>query len=94
MKQNNIKSDNYCYCKVGRAIIIWGAIEKIQYSYCNIGKMENLKAPKIIAHFGCTNIIFADCTLLYIYMIFYLLYYFTLHLYNILSIILIYCASI
>ena len=54
MKQNNFKSKNYCYCKVGRAITIWGAIEKVQYSYRNIGKMENLKAPKIISHFAIT----------------------------------------
>ena len=51
MKQYNFKSDNYCYRKVGRAITIWG-------------EMDNLSAPKIIAHFGCTNIIFADCILL------------------------------
>ena len=29
MNQNNIKSDNFCYRKVGRAITIWGATEKI-----------------------------------------------------------------
>ena len=74
MKQYNFKSDNYCYRKVGRAITIWGAIEKVQYCYRNIGEMDNLSAPKIIAHFGCTNIIFADCTfcaLLYPFPIFY-----------------------
>ena len=47
MKQYNFKSDNYCYRKVGRAITIWGAIEKVQYCYRNIGEMDNLRAPKI-----------------------------------------------
>ena len=33
----DIKSDNFCYRKVGRAITKWGAIEKNQYWYRNIG---------------------------------------------------------
>ena len=59
MKQNNIKSDNYCNRKVGRAITKWGAIEKCPILLSQYWKQ--FECTKIIAHFGCTNIKFADC---------------------------------
>ena len=49
MREN--ESDNFCYCKVGIAITIYGAI----------GKIKHLdSAPKIISHFGCTNNILVE----------------------------------
>ena len=54
-----IKSDNFCYRKVGRAITKWWAIEKspilINYQFERV--------TKIILHFDGSNNIFADCTL-------------------------------
>ena len=53
----NIKGDNLCYCKVGRAIIIWGEID-----LCSISKNGYFDmAPKIISNIGDTNNIFAEC---------------------------------
>ena len=46
------KCDNFCYCKVGRAITKWGAIEK-SYHFETV--------PKIISHLDGSNNIFADC---------------------------------
>ena len=44
-----VKSDNVCFRKVGRAITLWGAIEKN-------GSLD--MAPKIILHFwGFNNIL-------------------------------------
>ena len=57
-----IKSDNFCYRKVGRAITKWGAKEKSPILPRNIGIINILKGyPKIISHFNGSNNIFADC---------------------------------
>ena len=34
MKQRGYKSDNFWYCRAGRAISKWAAIEKGQCCYC------------------------------------------------------------
>ena len=47
-----IKSDNFCYRKVERAITKWGAIEKSAF----------LRVTQIISHFDGSNNIFDDCT--------------------------------
>ena len=57
MKQRD-KSDSYCYRKVGRAITIWGAKEKIQYCYCNIVTMNGLTLTKIFFNILWAIIIF------------------------------------
>ena len=46
-----IKSDNFCYRKNGRAITKWGAIEK-----------SNKRVTKIISHYDGSNNIFVDCS--------------------------------
>ena len=51
MQLSHIKSDNYCYCKVGRAITIERAIEKSPILLAileNLTKKEAIeKSPKI-----------------------------------------------
>ena len=56
-----IKSDNFYYHKVGRAITLWGAIEKspiLLSQYCK--NYHFLKITKIISHFDGSNTIFVD----------------------------------
>ena len=48
-----IKSNNFCYRKVGTAITKWGAIE--------ISPLPFLKGKKIISYFDGSNNIFVDC---------------------------------
>ena len=57
IRSKEIKSDNYCYRKSGRAITIWGAIETSPI--LEIGQCNN---TKFFSHFGYTNIIFSACT--------------------------------
>ena len=52
-----IKSDNFCYRKVRRAITKWGAKEKLSF----------LKGKKIISHFDGSNNIFAECIMCIMY---------------------------
>ena len=40
--KKEVKSNNLCYCKVGRLINEKGAIEKMQYCFCNIWQMSSL----------------------------------------------------
>ena len=62
MKQN-IKSDNFCYRKIGRAITKRGAIEKSPLFLSQYWKKYHfLMVAKIISHFDGSNNIFADCT--------------------------------
>ena len=48
-----VKSNNFCYWKVERALTKWGA-KVVQYCFCNIEKMYNM--------IGRTKIIFTNCT--------------------------------
>ena len=49
-----MNSNNFCYCKVRRAITIWDEMEKI--------KIYNLIVhQKLFPFFRCTNIIFTSC---------------------------------
>ena len=48
-----IKSDNFCYCKVGRAITQWGAIEKSPILLSQ--KSTFNMAPKFNSYFDGTN---------------------------------------
>ena len=60
-----IKSDNFCYHKVGRAITIWGAIEEGPILLSQYWKNYHFqRVTKIISHFESSNNIFADCTIL------------------------------
>ena len=52
-----IKSDNFFYRKVGRAITKWGAI--VQYCYRNIGKITNFKGSQILFRILMVAIIFS-----------------------------------
>ena len=62
-----VKSDNFCYCKVGRAITIWGAIENgafpqtfVWRNYISTaqGKNDRLRYKVIISsHKVCGNAI-------------------------------------
>ena len=57
-----IKSDNFCYRKVGRAITKWGSIEKSPILLSQYWKNYYFyRIPKIISHFDGSNNIFADC---------------------------------
>ena len=57
-----IKSDNFCYRKVGRAITKWGAIEKSPILLSQYWKSYHFwRVTKIISHFDGSNNIFADC---------------------------------
>ena len=56
-----VKSNNFCYCKVLRALTKWGA-KVVSYSSCNIEIIYNMITKNIISDFGTTNIIFANCT--------------------------------
>ena len=61
-KSKNVKRDNICYRKVGRAITKLGAIEKgpiVISQYC---KNKELDSTIVISHFKGTNIIFAYCS--------------------------------
>ena len=58
-----IKSDNFCYRKVGRAITNWAAIEKSPILLSQYWKNCHLKGKKNISHFDGNNNIFADCIL-------------------------------
>ena len=56
-----VKSNNFCYCKVGRAIDILVAI------HTEIKILKNVLfvcAPKLLSNFECINIILADFTLI------------------------------
>ena len=55
-ESKDIKSDNFCYFKVRNEIAEWEAKVKIKQSY---------SVPQIIAHFRCTNKIFADCIMMH-----------------------------
>ena len=57
-----IKSDNFCYHKVGRAITKWGAIEKTQLLRQQYLKFEWFDRTIIISYFDGSNNIFADCS--------------------------------
>ena len=55
-----IKCDNFCYCKVGRVITKWGAIEKSPIAILEkFPFFEGYK--KNISHFDGSNTIFSDC---------------------------------
>ena len=57
-----IKSDNFCYRKVGRAITKWGAIEKSPILLSQYWKNYHFqRVTNIISYFGVSNNIFADC---------------------------------
>ena len=58
------KRNNFCYCKVGRAITEWGAIKKsqVQYCYCTINIFAN--CIKILLLISLLNI-FWFCLLVY-----------------------------
>ena len=57
-----IKRDNFCYRKVGRAITKWGAIEKTPILLSQYWKNCNFeRVTKIISHFDGSNNIFVDC---------------------------------
>ena len=59
-----IKSDNFCYRKVGRAITKWGAIEKSPISLSQYWKSYHFeRVKKNISHFDDSNYFFADCIL-------------------------------
>ena len=59
-----IKSDNFCYRKVGRAITKWGAIQKSPILLSQYGKNYHFRrVTKIILHFDGSNNISADCTI-------------------------------
>ena len=56
--RKEIKTDNFCYRKVGKANTKWGAIEKspiLRY------QLQILKGNKIISYFDGSNNSFADC---------------------------------
>ena len=59
-----VKTDNFCYCKVGRAIT-----KSKQKSNIAIAKLENYvkidSVLKLISHFWGTNHISVDCRLIY-----------------------------
>ena len=58
-----IKSDNFCYSKVGKAITKWGAVEKSLILLSQHWKNCHFeKVTKISSHFDGSNNIFADCT--------------------------------
>ena len=61
-----LKSDNFGYRKVGRAITNWGAIES-NIAIAISGKLQFLNGNKIISHFNGSNNIFADCKQLCLY---------------------------
>ena len=72
-----IKSDNFCYRKVGRAITKWGAIKKSPILLSQYWKIYDfLRVAKIISHFDGSNNIFVDC----IIEVYLLMYYFESHL--------------
>ena len=55
-----IKSDNFCYRKVGRAITLQGAIEKSPILLSQYWKNKWLNSNITISYFGGSNNIFAD----------------------------------
>ena len=55
-----VKSDNFCYRKVGRAKTTLGAKEKSEILLSQFNILE--EAPKNISHFGGSNNIIADST--------------------------------
>ena len=58
-----IKSNNFCYIKIRRAITKWGAIEKSSILLAQHWKIYHFDiVPKIILHFGETNNNFAGCS--------------------------------
>jgi hypothetical protein len=62
-RSKEIKSDNFCYRKVGRAITKWGAIEKSPILLSQYWKIYHfLRVTKIISHFDDSNNIFVDCS--------------------------------
>ena len=57
-----VKSDKFCYRKVGRAITKWGAVEKSTILLSKYWKnYQFLRVTKIISHSDGSNNIFADC---------------------------------
>ena len=58
-RSKEVKSDNFCYRKVGRAITKWGATEKSLILLSQYWKNYYFDmVPKVISHFGGTNNIF------------------------------------
>ena len=56
-----IKSDNFCSCKVEREITKWWAIEKFPILLSQYWKNYHFeRVSKFISHFGGTNNIFAN----------------------------------
>ena len=58
--RKEIKSDNFCYHKVGRAITKWGAKEKSPILLSQYWKNGWLDVTIVISYFGGSNNIFAD----------------------------------
>ena len=56
-KSKEVKSDNFCYREVGRAINQWGAIEESPILLSKFGKTFD-RAPKIISYFERKSIMF------------------------------------
>ena len=60
--RKEIKSDNFCYRKVGRVITKWEAIEKSPILLSDYWKNFHFqRVTIIISHFDGSNNIFADC---------------------------------
>ena len=60
-----IKINNFCYRKVGRAITKWGEIEESPILLSQYWKNYHFyRVKKIISHFDGSNNIFADCIIL------------------------------
>ena len=60
LKKNSIKSNKFCYCKVGRVLTKSGAKVKSPILLTKYLKNNDLILYLNILHFGCTNIIFTD----------------------------------
>ena len=59
-----IKSDNFCYRKVGKAMTKWGAIKKSLILLSQYWKNCHFeRVTKIISHFEGSNYSFADCNI-------------------------------
>ena len=62
--KQEVKSNNFSIVKLEERYSYRKQQKKVQYYYCNVGKINNFTiAPKIISHFGWTNIIFIDYTI-------------------------------
>ena len=60
MKQSYVATMQWKARKL-RATTLEGAIEKLKYCNWNIVNIDNLIAPKMFKHFGCTNDSFTIC---------------------------------